>query len=135
MRVGLTAQGEAALYCPAVFQDVSGIGWGWRSRRRGFVFKFLLPFRGALVEELANLHRHLVGIALGVSSSVAPNSFVLREGDRVSGYIYVVVAPAGGAAAAAARRGDRCARMPVGTCLYLHAVGFSNHVAVLGLAW
>jgi hypothetical protein len=30
--------------------------------------------------------------------------------------------------------GDGCARMPVGTYLYLHAVGAGNPIAVLGLA-
>jgi hypothetical protein len=30
--------------------------------------------------------------------------------------------------------GEGCARRPVGTYLYLHAVGVGNHVAVLGLA-
>jgi hypothetical protein len=30
--------------------------------------------------------------------------------------------------------GEGCAGMPVGTYLYLHAVGASNHVAMLGLA-
>jgi hypothetical protein len=30
--------------------------------------------------------------------------------------------------------GEGCARRPVGTCLYLHAVGAGNHVAVPGLA-
>jgi hypothetical protein len=43
-----------------------------------------------------------------------------------------VKAPAGGAAAAAPERG--CARMPVGTYLYLHAVGAGNPIAVPGLA-
>jgi hypothetical protein len=40
--------------------------------------------------------------------------------------------PAGGAAAAAPEGG--CVRRPVGTYLYLHAVGACNHVAVPGLA-
>jgi hypothetical protein len=30
--------------------------------------------------------------------------------------------------------GEGCAHRPVGTYLYLHAVGVGNHVAVLGLA-
>jgi hypothetical protein len=30
--------------------------------------------------------------------------------------------------------GGGCARMPVGTYLYLHAVGVDNPVAVLGMA-
>jgi hypothetical protein len=31
--------------------------------------------------------------------------------------------------------GGECARTPVGTYLYLHAVGAGNNVAMLGMAW
>jgi hypothetical protein len=41
--------------------------------------------------------------------------------------VHLVGAPAGGAAAAAHKG---CARKPVGTYLYLHAVGVGNPVAV-----
>jgi hypothetical protein len=47
-------------------------------------------------------------------------------------YIIGTAAPAGGEAAAAPER--VCARMPVGTYLYLHAVGAGNPVAVSCLA-
>jgi hypothetical protein len=41
--------------------------------------------------------------------------------------IYFIRRPAGGP-------GGGCARRPVGTYLYLHAVGAGNPIAVLGLA-
>jgi hypothetical protein len=48
--------------------------------------------------------------------------------------LHDIVAAAGGAAAVAQSPSGGCARRPVGTYLYLHAVGVGKPVAVPGLA-